>query len=224
MKALLLSAGYGKRMRPLTLTTPKCLIKIKNKTLLGLWLDKLKKLNINDCLVNTHHLSKKINKFLEENYDKKVKTVYERKLLGTAGTLIKNYKFFKNEDCIMIHSDNYCEDDLKKLIKSFIKRPKYCLMTMMVFKTESPKSSGVVDLNSKKILKKMFEKVKNPPGNIANCAIYIISKQMIKILKKNYSKSKDFSNEIIPNFYGKINTYQTKKTFYDIGSKRMKLS
>ena len=63
-----------------------------------------------------------------------------------------------------------------------------------------------------------MKKKKGDFGNIANGAIYILSKDLIKIIKKDYSYTKDFSTEIIKNFLGKIYTYNTTKFFTDIGT------
>jgi mannose-1-phosphate guanylyltransferase len=214
MRVLLLSAGYGKRMRPLTLTTPKCLIKVNNKTLLEMWLEKFSQLRVKNIIINTHHLAEKINNFVKKNFKEKVTLVYEPKLLGTAQTILKNY------DCIIVHSDNYCEDDLFDLIKTFNNKPKECLITMMVFKTKFPKTCGIVEKNKNNVLINFFEKVKDPPGNLANCAVYIFSKEMIDVIKEKYPKSIDISKDIIPNLIGKINIYETKNIFYDIGTKK----
>ena len=220
MRVLLLSAGYGKRMRPLTLTTPKCLIKVNNKTLLEMWLEKFSQLRVKNIIINTHHLAEKINNFVKKNFKEKVTLVYEPKLLGTAQTILKNYEKLKNDDCIIVHSDNYCEDDLFDLIKTFNNKPKECLITMMVFKTKFPKTCGIVEKNKNNVLINFFEKVKDPPGNLANCAVYIFSKEMIDVIKEKYSKSIDISKDIIPNLIGKINIYETKNIFYDIGTKK----
>jgi mannose-1-phosphate guanylyltransferase len=220
MRVLLLSAGYGKRMRPLTLTTPKCLIKVNNKTLLEMWLEKFSQLRVKNIIINTHHLAEKINNFVKKNFKEKVTLVYEPKLLGTAQTILKNYEKLKNDDCIIVHSDNYCEDDLFDLIKTFNNKPKECLITMMVFKTKFPKTCGIVEKNKNNVLINFFEKVKDPPGNLANCAVYIFSKEMIDVIKEKYPKSIDISKDIIPNLIGKINIYETKNIFYDIGTKK----
>ena len=220
MRVLLLSAGYGKRMRPLTLTTPKCLIKVNNKTLLEMWLEKFSQLRVKNIIINTHHLAEKINNFVKKNFREKVTLVYEPKLLGTAQTILKNYEKLKNDDCIIVHSDNYCEDDLFDLIKTFNNKPKECLITMMVFKTKFPKTCGIVEKNKNNVLINFFEKVKDPPGNLANCAVYIFSKEMIDVIKEKYPKSIDISKDIIPNLIGKINIYETKNIFYDIGTKK----
>ena len=98
---------------------------------------------------------------------------YEKTLLGTVGTLIENSKFFKNSKIIMIHADNMTNFNLVELIEADKKRPKNCLFTMLTFNSDSPKSSGIVIKNEHNVLKKFFEKVENPPSNIANAAIYI---------------------------------------------------
>ena len=97
VKALLLSAGLGTRLRPLTLKTPKCLLKVGNKTILERWIKTLEKLGCESAIINTHYLSNKVEEFIKENHknwqiDLEIK--YEKKLLGTAGTLIRNKNYF----------------------------------------------------------------------------------------------------------------------------------
>jgi mannose-1-phosphate guanylyltransferase len=77
-------------------------------------------------------------------------------------------------------------------------------MTMMTFKTEDPSSCGIVEINKENIVIAFHEKVNNPPGNLANGAIYLLSSDFIKIIKENFSSVKDFSTEIIPFFVGRI--------------------
>ena len=88
MNALLLSAGYGKRLGPLTKNTPKCLLQIKNTNLLEHWIDKLKKAKVNKILINTHFKHELIKKFIiKKKAQKFVKLVHEKRILGTARTL-----------------------------------------------------------------------------------------------------------------------------------------
>ena len=95
MKAMLLCAGYGTRLRPYTLTTPKCLIKINNQPLLGIWLDQLSRSGVGSYLINGHYLSNILKDFiLKSKHSKKISFVNEKKSLGTAGTLINNIDFF----------------------------------------------------------------------------------------------------------------------------------
>ena len=131
MNAILLAAGYGTRLRPVTDSTPKCLVKIKNEPLLNIWLKKLSSVGVEKILINTHHLSDHVEKFVKRSiHVKKLQLVNEKKLLGTAGTLIKNISFFNGEDGFLIHADNYCLEDLNILISAHKNRPADCLMTM----------------------------------------------------------------------------------------------
>ena len=64
IRALILAAGYGTRLRPITLKTPKCLVEIGGQPLLYNWLKKLEQINCERTLINTHHLSDKVNLFI----------------------------------------------------------------------------------------------------------------------------------------------------------------
>ena len=145
-KAILLAAGIGSRLRPLTLGTPKCLVEINGTPILGLWLNKLNNLGCDEVLVNTHYLHEKVEDYLSKLSFKnmKVKKSYEKELLGTAGTLMKNLEFFNKGSGILIHADNFTNDDLKGFIKSHLSKPRDCLLTMLTFKTDNPSCCGIV--------------------------------------------------------------------------------
>ena len=220
LKALLLSAGLGTRLRPLTYDTPKCLVEINNKPIIDYWLDSLEKVGCESAIINTHHLHKKVSYFLKNRKTElmNIKEVYEEKLLGTAGTLIKNKEFFKNSRIIMIHADNMTSFDLSELLKAHEQRPKHCLMTMLTFETNSPETCGIVERGKDMIVKNFFEKVTNPPCNIANGAIYIFESNLLEELSERPSNLFDFSKDVIPLFLGRIFSYHTNKDFIDIGT------
>ena len=66
-KAVILSAGFGKRLNPLTLSVPKSLLKIGSKTLLANTIDIIEQLGITEIVINTHHLAKQIDSFILQN-------------------------------------------------------------------------------------------------------------------------------------------------------------
>ena len=167
IKALLLSAGLGTRLRPLTNHTPKCLIKVKGVPLLETWLNKLEKLGCEEVLINTHYLGDLVKEFLaaRKKTNMKIHIVYEDKLLGTAGTLIKNLNFFDNSIGLLIHADNYMEDDLFPFIESFNLRPNNCLLSMLTFETDNPSSCGIIERDENNVLTAFYEK---QPGNYGN--------------------------------------------------------
>ena len=219
MKVILLSGGYGKRLRPLTEKTPKCLVPINGVPLLEIWLQRLNKINLGPFLVNTHYLKDQVEDFINSSiYRNKVDLFFEPKLLGTAGTLMANIDFFNDDDGLLIHADNYCMADFRKFIKAHKNRPSDCLMTMMSFETETPKTCGILEVDKNNIVTAIHEKVENPPGILANGAVYILSNKLIRLLKKENKPIRDFSLDVLPRFLGKIYSYETKEFFIDIGT------
>lgn len=220
MNAIILAAGYGKRLLPITNSIPKCLVPIKGVPLLKIWLKELEKSKIKSVLINTHYLNNKVEKFIKENNFKiKIFLSYEKKLLGTAGTLLKNIDFFENKDGLFLHSDNYCKEPIMNLLNHHKKRPTKTLITAMTFLTKNISSSGIFKINKKNIVENFYEKPKkNLYGNIANGAIYVLSKEFLKLAKNNFKTANNFSEDIIPNLKHQIFCYHTKKTFLDIGT------
>ena len=220
IRALLLAAGFGTRLRPLTLTKPKCLVEVNGKPILEHWLNKLEEINTERILINTHYLADKVNNFLNYDYlqNTKIQKFHENQLLGTAGTLIANYKFFIDSTGLMIHSDNFTNMKLINLIEAHQNRPKHCLITMLTFKTNNPKSCGIIELDNKGIVQAFHEKVDEPPGDIANGAIYAFENDFLDWLIKYHPRARDFSTEVLPFLVGKIFTHHTNLNFIDIGT------
>ena len=219
MKAILLAAGFGTRLRPLTNSIPKCLVPIKGKPLLQIWLERLSASGVGSFLINTHYLSDQVEAFVNTSpFKNQIELVHESQLLGTAGTLGANSNFFTHDDGLLIHADNYCLADFGSFIEAHKSRPKICMMTMMTFTTNQPEMCGIVDKNENNILTGFFEKVKNPPGNEANGAIYCLSHKLIRLMKTEFISTSDFSTEIIPRLLGKIYIHHSDKILIDIGS------
>ena len=219
MRALLLSAGLGTRLRPITNNTPKCLVPINGTPLLQIWLERLAAAGIGPFMVNSHYLADNVSAFVEEStFRKKTQVTFEDNLLGTAGTLIKNLDFFQGEDGLLIHADNYCLADFTAFERAHNNRPSGCLMTMMTFRTDDPSSCGIVELDESGVVVGFHEKVEHPPGNLANGAIYIISRELLEIIKTDLNYVTDFSTEVIHLFKGRIFSHEISDVFLDIGT------
>jgi len=219
MRALLLCAGEGTRLRPITETIPKPLVPINGKPLLEYWLENLVKVGITEFLINTSYLHEKIEDYVKESrYKNLITLVYEKELLNTGGTVLENKEFFKDEPFMLIHADNLCFCDFSEFLDSFYDKPKDCDITMMLFKSDNPRSCGIVELDEEGIVQKFHEKVKNPPSNLANGAVYICEPSTIKFMELLDKKDIDFSNDILPNYMGKINTYLNSTYLRDIGN------
>lgn len=219
MRALLLAAGFGTRLRPLTDTIPKCLVPIKGQPLLGVWLERLTQADIGPFLINTHHLASQVRAFVETSpHRAQVTLAHESELKGTAGTLMANLDFFKGEDGLLIHADNYCLADLVAFQSAHYNRPSECVMTMMTFRTNTPSSCGIVELDSRGIVTGFHEKLPNPPGDLANGAIYILSAQLLDKLGQDVDSITDMSTEVLPRLLGRIYSYETFEAFLDVGT------
>ena len=108
MKAILLSAGFGKRLMPYTSETPKCLLPVKGVPILEIWMNKLAKLGVKSFLINTHYMHDKVKDFaVKSKFKENITLIHENKLLGTGGTLRENLDFYDNKDGFLIHTDNY---------------------------------------------------------------------------------------------------------------------
>lgn len=218
---LLLSAGYGTRLRPITFEVPKCLVEIAGKPLLAHWLLKIENLGCEEVLINTHYLSEKVEDFLQKwsnNYKLKITKTYEPKLLGTAGTLLANKEKFIDKTGLLIHADNITKNNLEELLEVHKNRPKEILITMLTFNSNTPQNCGIVETDSNGIVIKFHEKVKNPPSSIANAAIYVFDYSFLEFLS-NFKKSfTDFSTEVIPLMIGKIKTHHINEPYFDIGT------
>tara|TARA_B100001173_G_scaffold309009_1_gene320464 strand:- start:1020 stop:1733 length:714 start_codon:yes stop_codon:yes gene_type:complete len=220
IRAILLAAGLGTRLRPLTLKKPKCLVNIGGEPLMKRWLTKLEDIGCESVIINTHYLPEQVENFVKTWKSNKmiIQTSHEEKLLGTAGTLIEHQKFFENAIGLLIHADNVMSDSVEHLVKAHRKRDSKCDLTMLTFHTESPENCGIVTVDEMGIVKSFHEKVKNPPGRCANGALYAFDSYFINIIKQMKPQPHDFSTEVIPSMIGRIQTWHTSKPYIDIGT------
>lgn len=219
MRALLLAAGFGTRLRPLTDTVPKCLVPINGKPLLGYWLEMLVLAGVQPMLVNLHYMPDAVKQFLQDGpYSQYVTAVYEDVLLGTAGTLLKNRTFFSEEAVMLVHADNLSKFDVDAFVRCHQQRPLGCEITMMTFTAQDPKSCGIVELDARGVVTAFHEKVAAPPGNLANGAVYIVEPTILDFLEGKGKTEIDFSTEVLPAYLGRIFTYHNSIYHRDIGT------
>jgi mannose-1-phosphate guanylyltransferase len=219
LRALLLAAGLGTRLRPLTDTVPKCLVEINGRPLLDYWIELLSEGGITDILINLHHLPEAVLAYVKRcRYPVHITTVYEETLLGTAGTLLKNRAFFGDEPVMMIHADNLSSFDIRAFMQRYHDRPEGVEITMMTFHTDNPRSCGVVEIDGDGVVRAFHEKVENPPGNLANAAVYILAPNLMVFVRGLGKETVDFSTEVLPRFIGRINSFHNEIYHRDIGT------
>jgi mannose-1-phosphate guanylyltransferase len=219
MKAVLLAAGLGTRLKPITDSIPKCMVPINGKPLLDYWLELLSKNpDIDEIFINVSYLKAQVTEHLANTWGHLTQlTIWnETSLLGTAGTLVTNYECLSGDHVLVIHADNLSKFPLEQFIQAHYNRPKDCLATMMLFNTDTPSSCGIVELDEQNRLLKMHEKVATPPGRLANGAVYIFTPEMLNWIHKN--QLNDISAEVIPAYEGSIFTWENNIYHRDIGT------
>ena len=216
--ALLLAAGAGTRLRPLTDHWPKCLMPISDRPLLDYWLCALNRCEVSRVLVNIHYHRNIVEQFLNQpQFDGWVSGVFEPCLLGTAGTVRHNWKTLKDRRILLIHADNWCQCDIANFLHFHLyERPKHTVMTMMTFRSENPKDCGILELDNNGVVRKLYEKVCDPPGNLANGAVYILEPNVLDWLIENPGAN-DFTTHVLPRFFDRIATWENTNIHRDIG-------
>ena len=221
MKALLLAAGEGTRLRPVTLTTPKCLVDIGGKPLLQHWLDGLTSARkFDEVIVNTHYLAERVESFLDAcQVELKLTRSFEANLLGAGGTLLRHEAALVGSDFLVAHADNFSLIDWPEFLNAHETRPAGCVGTMMTFRTDDPRSCGIVELDTRGLVVQMHEKVENPPGNLANAAVFLFSPELFDIIRPLRGTAVvDISRDMIPLLLGRLLAFQTSGYHRDIGT------
>jgi len=120
MKAMILAAGFGKRLGHLTQSTPKPLIKVKGQPLIKYHLSKLLAADYSQIVINTHYLSDEIINYVENEFNNDPRIIFsiEKEILGTGGGIKKALHHFGNDDFLVLNSDIYSDLDYK-YFKSF---------------------------------------------------------------------------------------------------------
>lgn len=220
MRALLLAAGLGTRLRPLTDRIPKCLVPIHGRPLLAYWLEALLEPGpIERVLVNTHHLADQVRSFVRSSpWTDRVDLVHEERLLGTGGTVLANRGFLGRGPCMIAHADNLTRFPLAEFLSAHANREAGVAITMMTFEADDPQSCGIVTTDRRGIVTAFHEKVTHPPGRTANAAVYVFEPAVLDFLAGLGGPVIDLSTQMIPAFVGRIQVWRNSAYHRDIGT------
>jgi mannose-1-phosphate guanylyltransferase len=216
---LLLAAGMGTRLRPITDHVPKCLVQIQGRPLLGYWLDLLLGSGIERVLINTHYLPDAVRSYVAGSpWRERVVIVHEEILLGTGGTVLRNRRFLEGGTFLLAHADNLTRFSVDAFATAHRERPPGVEITMMTFDTDTPTSCGIVELDRRGVVTAFHEKVAQPPGSRANAAVYMMEPSIIDFVAAQGSEVVDLSTEVIPHFMGRILAFHNHGFHRDIGT------
>jgi len=226
MRALILGAGLGTRLSPQINKINKVMVKIGKKPLLYYHLELLKKYGITDIWINLHHLPHSIKAYFGDGtrFGVKLNYSFEEKLLGTAGAL-KNplsgiEEEFRKGQFLVVYGDNLTDFDYSELVNQHGK--KKSIMTIGLYKSETPWTKGVVETNSQERVLKFVEK---PPqaeisSDLVNGGVYLCEPKLLEYIPSGGLFS-DFGFDIFPKLLEQnfpIYSLQGDYYFQDIGT------
>lgn len=221
MQALLLAGGLGTRLRPLTDTIPKCLVEIHGRPLLDYWLEAVFTAGVDQAIVNTHWLPKQVEQYLDaSSYADRVVLAHEPELLGTGGTLCAHLDALcplgAERDFLVAHADNLTDVDLAAFAAAHLGRPAGCDITLCAFRTDAPQNCGILEVDARGVVAAFHEKVADPPGDLANGAIYMMSPAVAAALRQR--PVADLSTEVLATAVGRIYAWEIPGYLRDIGT------
>lgn len=216
MKAFLLAAGVGSRLRPITDTVPKCMVTVDGKPMLDIWLDELDRAGIDEVLVNLHHLPHVVRHHLDGRVGPPaVRTFFEPELLGSAGTLKANRAWLGADKMFLAcNADNLTDFDLTTLIKAHEQHD--ALATLTVFHSAQPSSGGVLELDEFGTVVGFAEKPSNPVSDLVNAGIYAFRPAVLDEI--DGPPPRDIGYHLLPRLVGRARAVPVEGYFRDIGT------
>ena len=216
MKAFLLAAGIGSRLRPITDSVPKCMVVIDDRPLLDIWLDVLDRAGVDEVLVNLHHLPDVVRRHLAERTGPPVvRTFFEPELLGSAGTLAANRQWVDGEEFFLVcYADNLTDFDLRSLID--IHRTSGETATLAVFHSERPSAGGVVEVDDAGRVVGFAEKPSQPVSDLTNAGMYAFDPSVLEEI--GGTPPLDIGYHLLPRLVGRSHAVLVEGYFRDIGT------
>jgi NDP-sugar pyrophosphorylase family protein len=198
-RAVILAAGKSERLTRLKLNTPKPLIRIAGKPLLGHHLERCHASGIEEVFINLHYLPEQIRAFAGDGSRWKLKISYkeEVELLGTAGG-VKNFSSsLQDEPFLVIYGDNYCTFPLDELIQAHFHSSPRPDMSIVLFELENISGSGVAVCDQNNLIQSFIEKP--VPGTTSshwvNAGVYLMEPHLLEAIPDGAC---DFGRDVIP--------------------------
>ena len=184
MKCVILAAGKGLRMRPLTLETPKPLLKVLGKPLIEYHLESLPS-EIHEIIIVIGYLGDQIKDYLGKAFrGKKISYVWQKEYLGTFQAIELCKLLLTDEDFLVVYADDLVSP---KSIKECVSKGSLCMLLSPV---DRPEHFGIAVLNPDGTVKELEEKPENPKSNLANCGPCVLNNDIF-----NYPPPKSHKNE-----------------------------
>ena len=222
IKAMIMAAGVGSRLDPLTQFVPKPLVPVANKPVMDILLENLSAVGVKDVIANTYYLSEQIiDRYKVNNLGINFNYIKEESLSGTAGGLKKCQYFFKEgETFLVLSADGLSNADLKKGIEIHKKSNAIATIGIKQIPLEEVSHFGVVVTDEEGFITEFQEKpsVELAKSNFINTGIYIFDYKIFEYIPENTFY--DFAKNVFPQLLAKraINTFDISEYWSDIGT------
>lgn len=216
MKAFLLAAGTGSRLRPITDKTPKCMLAFGGRSLLDIWLDAFCRAGVDEVLINLHHLADEVCRHVSARpAPPAVRLVFEPELLGSAGTLRANRHWVDGEELFLAcYADNLTDFDLRTLIDAHSRGG--AVATLTVFRSARPREGGVIALDDAGTVINFAEKPREPLSDLTNAGMYAFHPSVIDQIVG--PPPVDIGYDLLPRLVGHARAISVDGYFADIGT------
>jgi len=220
MKAIILAAGEGTRLRPLTRDRPKPMLPLGGQPLVGYLVALLREHGVREIAVNLHHRPDSIRAYLGDGRDFGVRVTYshEETLLGSAGAVKELERFF-DESFFVLYGDVLTDVDLSALVERH--QECHASLTMALHEAEEASRCGIAEIDGEGMVRRFVEKP--PPCEVfstwANAGVYAAEPSIFRFIPED--SFFDFGNQLIPLLLEKeerIGAYLSESYFLDIGS------
>ncbi len=227
-KAIILAAGFGTRLKPLTDSIPKALVPFRNGTMISYQVEKLKRYGITDITVNAHHFAEQVEKYFSENhFGISVNVIKEEVILGTGGGILNAEKYLDDGNhaaFLAINVDVFTDFDFKKIINYHISSANFATLLVQKRKTsryleldkkmeltgrvkcETPEDNFFA-FNGVHLISNDIFKLGYPVKYLDIIDIYLDAERMHGITVKGYDADESLFEDI-----GKINAYEKFKS------------
>lgn len=216
MKAFLLAAGLGTRLRPLTDSIPKCLLPIRGVPLLEIWLGLCHRHGIDEVLINTHTHGEAIRSYLAAHQNGvRARVINEPVLLGSAGTLVANRNWVAEEASFwVIYADVLTNANLSRMME--FHRQHGGIATLGGYEVPDPERCGIMQVGPEGVIENFVEKPKSPCGRLAFSGLLIANAGVFDAMPESFPT--DLGFDVFPRLAGKMHAYPMPDYLLDIGT------
>lgn len=222
-KTMIMAAGVGSRLDPLTQDVPKPLVPVANRPIMDILFERLLEIGVKDVVANTHYKAEQIiDRYKNNTIGINFSYIHEEELSGTAGGVKKCQFFFdEGEDFLVLSADGLSNADLKAGIEAHKKSGAIASMGIKKIAMEEIPHFGVVVTDKKGFVKGFQEKpaIKDAKSDCINTGIYIFNYKIFDYIPADTFY--DFAKNVFPDLLSKempINTFPVNEYWSDIGT------